>query len=69
MEVLARLCDWFLIFQAVLSDCFVRRPCSENGSVGPEMDVGWPDVIQALAMSPGIAVGEEGRNVTFEITR
>ena len=57
--------------QAAIGDClsFDPLPFDQNGLAPPEVDVGGRQVGDALVISQVIVVGDEGRDLGFEIAR
>jgi len=57
--------------QAAVGDglSFDPFPFDQNGLAPPEVDVGWRQVADALVISQVIVVGDEGRDLGFEIAR
>ena len=57
--------------QAAIGDClsFDPFPFDQNGLAPPEVDVGGRQVADALVISQVIVVGDEGRDLGFEIAR
>jgi hypothetical protein len=65
------LCGLPTVQQAAIGDClsFDPFPFDQNGLAPPEVDVGWRQVADALVISHVIVVGDEGRDLGFEIAR
>ena len=59
------LCGLPTVQQAAIGDC----PFDQNGLAAPEVDVGGRQVGDALVISQVIVVGDEGRDLGFEIAR
>ena len=57
--------------QVAIGDCLSFDPFSfdQNGLAPPEVDVGGRQVGDALVISQVIVVGDEGRDLGFEIAR